>query len=69
MDYQTMKVFAAVAECGSFSKTANQLYISPTAVMKQINHLEQLVGLKLLERTSRGVALTHVGQSLYADVM
>lgn len=68
MDYQTMKVFAAVAECGSFSKAANQLYISPTAVMKQINHLEQLVGLKLLERTSRGVALTHVGQSLYADV-
>lgn len=68
MDYQTMKVFAAVAECGSFSKAANQLYISPTAVMKQINHLEQLVGLKLLERTSHGVALTHVGQSLYADV-
>lgn len=68
MDYQTMKVFAAVAECGSFSKAANQLYISPTAVMKQINHLEQLVGLKLLERTSRGVVLTHVGQSLYADV-
>lgn len=68
MDYQTMKVFAAVAECGSFSKAANQLYISPTAVMKQINHLEHLVGLKLLERTSHGVALTHVGQSLYADV-
>ena len=68
MDYQTMKVFAAVAECGSFSKAANQLYISPTAVMKQINLLEQLVGLKLLERTSRGVVLTHVGQSLYADV-
>lgn len=58
-------VVAHYATAGGYGE---KLYISPTAVMKQINHLEQLVGLKLLERTSHGVALTHVGQSLYADV-
>ena len=68
MYHPALDVLIAVAECGSFNKASERLYVSPTAVMKQINHLEQLVGLKLLERTSRGVALTHVGQSLYADV-
>ena len=46
----------AVADCGSFTKAAERLYISPTAVMKQINALEKHLDLKLLDRTEIGRA-------------
>lgn len=57
--------FIQVADCGSFSKAAGTLYISPIAVMKQINALEGHLGLKLLERTSQGVFMTPAGESIY----
>lgn len=52
----------AVAEDGSFNKAAERLYLSPTAVMKQINALEGKLGMKLLCRTSSGVRLTAAGE-------
>lgn len=57
----------AVAECGSFTKAAKRLYISPTAVMKQMNLLEDHLQLKLTERTSAGVCLTPAGDVVYQD--
>lgn len=36
-----LDTFLAVVECGSFTKAADRLYISPTAVMKQMNSLEE----------------------------
>jgi len=56
-----------VADSGSFSKAAEKLYISTTAVIKQINLLEESINLKLFERTFRGVELTRAGTSLYKD--
>lgn len=35
-----LDTFLAVADCGSFTKAAEQLFISPTAIMKQMNSLE-----------------------------
>ena len=46
-----LNTFLAVADCGSFTKAADHLYISSTAVMKQINALEQHLELKLVDRT------------------
>lgn len=43
--------FIQVAESGSFSKAAEKLFVSPTAVMKQMNLLEKQVGVPLLIRT------------------
>lgn len=57
----------AVADCGSFTKAAQQLYISPTAVMKQMDALEQQLDLPLLERTPHGVRLTPAGEVIYRD--
>ena len=57
----------AAADFGSFTKAAEHLYISPTAVMKQINTLESRLGLKLMERTSTGVHLTPQGEIIYRD--
>lgn len=48
-----LKVFVEVADCGSFTKAANSLYISATSIMKQMNILEEHIGLQLLSRTPR----------------
>jgi len=62
-----LTVFVCVADCGSFSKAAEKLYISATAVMKQINSLEKHLNLKLIERSSRGILLTPAGDVIYRD--
>ncbi len=62
-----IETFIKVAEAGSFNKAANELYITPTAVIKQINLLESSLGLVLFERTHRGLVLTSAGKSLYQD--
>ncbi|MBP1560139.1 MAG: LysR family transcriptional regulator [Oscillospiraceae bacterium] len=64
-----LKAFVTAADCGSFTKAAEKLFISPTAVMKQINALENHLGLKLISRTNQGVKLTPAGQSIYKDAL
>lgn len=59
--------FLAVADCGSFTKAAEKLFISPTAVMKQMNALENHMKLKLTERTPMGIRLTKAGAVIYRD--
>ena len=62
-----LETFIKVADCGSFNKAAEQLYISPPAVVKQINLLESSLDVQLFSRTHRGIALTDAGKSLYQD--
>ena len=62
-----LDTFLCVAEAGSFNKAAEKLYISPPAVIKQINLLEENLDLQLFVRTPRGLVLTKAGQSLYQD--
>lgn len=56
-----LDTFIQVAEVGSFSKAAAALYITPTAVIKQMNLLEATVGVPLFVRTHRGLTLTAAG--------
>lgn len=62
-----LDTFLCVAECGSFNKAAEELFISAPAVIKQINLLEGRLGLRLFERTHRGLRLTEAGKSLAQD--
>lgn len=62
-----LNTLITVADCGSFTKAARQLYISPTAVMKQMDALERHLDVKLLERTSQGIRLTAAGEIIYRD--
>ena len=62
-----LETFICVADLGSFSKAADKLYISSTAVIKQINLLEQELNLQLFDRTHRGISLTKAGRSIYGD--
>lgn len=62
-----LDTFIRVAEAGSFSKAAQDLFISPTAVIKQMNLLESRLGLTLFNRSHQGLSLTKAGVSLLAD--
>ena len=64
---QQILTFMTVAKSGSFSKAAEVLYISPTAVMKQIDALEKRLGVKLFNRTNHGLVLTEAGLSILGD--
>lgn len=59
--------FLLVADCGSFSKAAEKAFISPNAVIKQINLLEASIGVTLFARTNHGAKLTNAGLSIYHD--
>ena len=59
-----LRTFLAVAASGSFTAAAERLFLSPTAVMKQINALESRLGLRLFDRTSGGVRLTAAGKTV-----
>ena len=62
-----LETFIRVADAGSFNKAAEEAYITPTAVIKQINLLEASLDVKLFDRTHRGLTLTKAGKSLYQD--
>lgn len=62
-----IETFIAVAESGSFSKAAEVLFITPTAVMKQINTLEKRLSVNLFNRTNHGLSLTSAGNSFLQD--
>lgn len=62
-----LNAFIAVIDAGSFSRAAEKLYLSPTALMKQMNVLEAQIGVQLLIRTNHGIRATDAGASFYHD--
>ena len=60
-----MAVFVRVAETGNFSATARALKLTPSAVSKLIGRLEDRLGARLLNRTTRRVSLTEEGRTFY----
>ena len=64
MDNQNLKAFITVANSGSFSESAEQLYLTQSAISKRIAQLEQQIGKKLFDRIARQVTLTEAGTEL-----
>ncbi len=60
-----MAVFARVVEAESFSAAARELGIAKSSVSKQISRLEDDLGVRLLNRTTRRLSLTEAGQAFY----
>jgi DNA-binding transcriptional LysR family regulator len=56
-----MAILVTVVEQGNFSKAARKLGVTPSAVSRQISRLEDALGIKLLQRTTRQLALTESG--------
>ena len=64
-----LNTFIHVADAGSFNKAAEELFISPPAIIKQINTMESELGVTLFVRTHNGLALTDAGKSFYKDAV
>lgn len=62
-----LDAFLKVADMGSFGKAAEAMFISPPAIIQQVNLLEDRCGFKLFVRSNHGVKLTPAGKSLYED--
>lgn len=63
----SMNVFRQVVDLGSFSKAADYLNISPAMASKHLRHLEDCLQAKLLNRSSRHLSLTEIGQNYYHE--
>jgi DNA-binding transcriptional LysR family regulator len=61
----SMKVFATVVETGSFAAASNRLDLSRSMASKYVAHLEEHLGTRLLQRTTRKLTLTESGSGYY----
>ena len=64
MDIAALKAFVAVADAGSFSLAAEQLFLTQPAVSKRISALEAELDTRLFDRIGRNISLTQAGRTL-----
>lgn len=60
--WQDMALFALVAECGSFTAAAERVGLPKSSVSQRISQLEQRLGIRLMNRTTRQLNLTFAGE-------
>jgi len=67
--FQGIQAFVRAVECGSFSLASRQLGLSASSVGKAVARLEQRLGVRLFERTTRRMALTDEGQAFHESCL
>jgi DNA-binding transcriptional LysR family regulator len=63
-----LRAFVTVGEQQSFAAAAKALHLSQPALSRRISHLEQLLGVRLFDRTTRSVELTLLGRRFLAEM-
>ena len=63
-----LRAFVTVAQLQSFAAAAKALHLSQPALSRRISHLEELLGVRLFDRTTRSVELTLLGQRFLAQI-
>ena len=63
MDVRNLKTFVALAEARTVTRTAERLDYAPSSIAAHVHALEQEVGVALVERIGRGIALTEAGRA------
>ncbi|MCH3872140.1 LysR family transcriptional regulator, partial [Campylobacter jejuni] len=66
--YRPLKAFLLAVDTGSFTHAANQLGVTQPSFTALIQDLEDVLGLRLFERTTRSISLTSAGQDFHARV-
>ena len=61
MNLNQLKYFIAVAEHRSFSKAADQYYLTQTAITQQVQKLEEIMGVQLIDRNTTPISVTPTG--------
>jgi LysR family transcriptional regulator, regulator for bpeEF and oprC len=69
MDLGSLSAFVRIVQSGSFTKAADALGSHKAHISRSLSHLEQELGIRLLERTTRRVRLTDVGQQIYEQAL
>ncbi|EIZ1412337.1 LysR family transcriptional regulator, partial [Vibrio vulnificus] len=64
----SLRVFEAAARHLSFTRAAEELFVTQAAVSHQIKALEEFLSLKLFRRRNRSLLLTEEGQSYFLDI-
>ena len=67
-EFDGISAFLRVAQKRSFIAAAKELGVSGSAISQTVQLLEQRLGVRLLQRTTRSVGLTEAGERLYASV-
>ncbi|MBL9169149.1 MAG: LysR family transcriptional regulator [Verrucomicrobiales bacterium] len=67
MELRHLRYFIAVAEAKNFTKASQRLRVAQPALGRQVNDLEEALGVKLLERSPRGASLTVAGEAFLAE--
>ncbi len=65
---EDIEVFCTIAKQGGFAKAARVLHISTSMVTRRLSNLEESLGVRLLQRTTRQVSLTEAGQQYYDEM-
>jgi len=63
--FSSISLFVKTVEVGNFSELGRQLHLAPSSISRQINALEEELGVRLLQRTTRNINLTEAGQIYY----
>ena len=66
--FNSIVLFVKTVESGSFSAVGRQLHMAPSSISRQINALEQELGIRLLQRSTRSINLTEAGEIYYEKV-
>lgn len=64
MDLRQLEMFRAIVETGSFTRAGEKLFVSQSAISRQIKHLEQELGDQIFKRGNRQIYLTSTGEIL-----
>lgn len=65
---RSLTAFIAVVECGSFVQAARRTHTSNAAISRYIQELETYLGVRLLQRSTRKIALTDIGRDYYQRI-
>jgi LysR family transcriptional regulator, glycine cleavage system transcriptional activator len=65
LPFRAIAVFNVVARCGSLTKAAAELFVTPSAISQQVHALELHLGTTLFQKAGRGVALTEAGERYF----
>jgi LysR family nitrogen assimilation transcriptional regulator len=67
MQFRQLRYFVKIVEAGSFSRASAAIHVAQPALSQQIHELEDRLGMKLLNRSARGVSATAAGEVLYRE--
>jgi LysR family nitrogen assimilation transcriptional regulator len=67
MQFRQLRYFVKIVEAGSFSRAAAKIHVAQPALSQQIAELEERLGIKLLQRSARGVSPTAAGEVLFRE--